>query len=46
MMMTNPAQALDGGIPSLFHLGRQWPAPVMCIVRRNFAPLTVFITEL
>jgi hypothetical protein len=22
----NPAHALDGGIPSLFHIGRHWPA--------------------
>jgi hypothetical protein len=22
----NPAHALDGGIPLLFHLGRRWPA--------------------
>jgi hypothetical protein len=24
--MTNQAHALDGGIPSQFDIGRQWPA--------------------
>jgi hypothetical protein len=25
-MEANPAHSLDGGIPSLFHTGRCWPA--------------------